>query len=396
MLPFLLLFAVGPLYLDTECPNSDEPSYMAHPTDCSLYYECIRGQKYEASCPDGLFWNDQKKFCDIGEYVECPSSIDPSCPSKETSYVVYPGDCNKYYLCTNGQKEERSCPENMFFNAETNTCGYEDEVDCSYTPTSTQSTASTASTTPAPTTITTAATITTDSSPIDPLCPTTQGTSYVVYPGDCSKYYKCTDGHSDLLKCPENMFFNPFTNQCDYVDNVSCGLTPKSSSSTSTSSTSAPTTNTPVTPSTIDPVCPSTQGTSYVVYPDDCSKYYKCTNGYSTILKCPENMVFNPETKSCDYSDNVSCDSTKEPTSGTTTTSATTPTSTTPTTATPPTTFNPSSECQDKPDGTFIADPSDCRKYYECVYGDTKSFSCPEDTMWDQSITACVIAYGDE
>nr|CAB3220098.1 L-rhamnose-binding lectin SML [Phallusia mammillata] len=49
--------------------------------------------------------------------------------------------------------------------------------------------------------------------------------------------------------------------------------------------------------------------------PDDCSKFYQCSNGYLYNMDCPSGLVFNPENGACDYLENVpSCQPTEPPT----------------------------------------------------------------------------------
>ncbi|XP_057662384.1 chondroitin proteoglycan 2-like [Diorhabda carinulata] len=380
MSPLFLLLLTGSLYSDPDCPDSSEPTYLADPTDCSKYYECIRGQKYQGSCPDGLLWDDSHKYCDDGDYVKC---YDPVCPSTEgTSNVVYPDDCSKYYKCTNGRSTILSCPENMLFNPQTNKCDYMDNVSCDWT---TGRTSETSTTTTSKTTTTTkpgtTSKTTTTTKPDDSVCPSSEGTSNVVYPGDCSKYYKCIDGHSSIQSCPEAMFFNPDTKKCDYMDNVSCDLTTRHTSETSAATTSKTTTTT--TPE--DSVCPSSEGTSNVVYPGDCSKYYKCIDGHSSIQSCPEAMFFNPDTKKCDYMDNVSCDLTTRHTSETS--AATTSKTTTTTTPANPTSIDPI--CPSTEGTTNVVYPDDCSKYYKCTDGHSSILSCPENMLFNPKTNKC-------
>jgi len=40
---------------------------------------------------------------------------------------------------------------------------------------------------------------------------------------------------------------------------------------------------------------------------DDCTSFYKCSNGYRTLHNCPSNLLFNPDISVCDWPDNVQC-----------------------------------------------------------------------------------------
>ena len=51
--------------------------------------------------------------------------------------------------------------------------------------------------------------------------------------------------------------------------------------------------------------CPST---GIFASPDDCSIYFQCTqDGVAHQQTCASGLHFNPETKICDWPDNVQC-----------------------------------------------------------------------------------------
>lgn len=52
-------------------------------------------------------------------------------------------------------------------------------------------------------------------------------------------------------------------------------------------------------------------------------------------------------------------------------------------------TFLSDNVCQNKADGTYIADPYDCKVFYECSSGVAVKFTCPPGTTWDQAILSC-------
>ncbi|XP_052563036.1 peritrophin-1-like [Culex pipiens pallens] len=74
---FLLVTATA-LALDypRECPSAAEedpwhPVHLPHPTDCSKFYKCFKGQKHEQVCPGGLHWNIERDYCDYPEEAKC-------------------------------------------------------------------------------------------------------------------------------------------------------------------------------------------------------------------------------------------------------------------------------------------------------------------------------------
>uniref|UniRef100_A0A6P7G758 Protein obstructor-E-like n=1 Tax=Diabrotica virgifera virgifera TaxID=50390 RepID=A0A6P7G758_DIAVI len=134
MILSLLFLAVG-VFADTQdCPNSATPTFLPDTSNCSIYYECIRGHQYQLICPPGLLFNVDTNYCDDAEYVDC-NTKDPLCPTAQgTANVVYSEDCSKFYRCVDGKKQLKNCPENMYFNSKTSSCDYMDNVDCGSVP----------------------------------------------------------------------------------------------------------------------------------------------------------------------------------------------------------------------------------------------------------------------
>lgn len=55
------------------------------------------------------------------------------------------------------------------------------------------------------------------------VCPAVDGTLPVYIPHeDCTKFYECSNGVPYLFNCPENLFFNPNLNVCDYIFRANC------------------------------------------------------------------------------------------------------------------------------------------------------------------------------
>ena len=52
--------------------------------------------------------------------------------------------------------------------------------------------------------------------------------------------------------------------------------------------------------------CPEETG----LYPDiyDCTRYIECDKFEPTFYQCPDNLVFNRKTKSCDWRRTTGCD----------------------------------------------------------------------------------------
>nr|XP_023024440.1 probable chitinase 10 [Leptinotarsa decemlineata] len=325
---------------DQDCPASGSKQIM-YPADCSKYYQCENGIKELKDCPESLFFNINNGLCDFIDQTNCQGPTakptvptpatsvttpktttttvnphpDQDCPASGSKQIIYPGDCSKYYQCENGNKELKDCPESLFFNFNTGFCDFIDQTDCrelslkftndihyfseGHTVKPTVSTSAT--------TVTTSKTTTTTLNPNpDQDCPAS-GSKQIVYPGDCSKYYQCENGHKELKDCPESLFFNVNNGLCDFIDQTNCqGPTAKPTVPTPATTVSTPkTSKTTVNPHP-DQDCPAS-GSKQIMYPADCSKYYQCTNGIKELKDCPESLFFNFNTGLCDFIDQTNC-----------------------------------------------------------------------------------------
>ncbi|RWS02833.1 Chondroitin proteoglycan 2-like protein [Dinothrombium tinctorium] len=114
---------------------------------CSVFIQCTNGEAYEHSCPENLYFNDQKGVCDWSDSVDgcnLPYSLGFSCPEyKEEEYLQYgdprfpdPSDCRKLYVCIRHVYNKQnvllprhlSCEEGKVYNQEIQECDYPENV----------------------------------------------------------------------------------------------------------------------------------------------------------------------------------------------------------------------------------------------------------------------------
>ncbi|KAG5898255.1 hypothetical protein JTB14_029633 [Gonioctena quinquepunctata] len=123
------------------CPQSENVTFYADPTDCARYYKCFRGNWTLVHCENDLLWNDVEKVCDYKENTDCvitptptpdPVTLDPTCPYPAGSivYSIYPGDCRMFYECWNGVRYTMTCPDNKYWNHLKNYCDALENVNC--------------------------------------------------------------------------------------------------------------------------------------------------------------------------------------------------------------------------------------------------------------------------
>ena len=62
------------VYQDNNCPLDDDPMHptlLPNPNDCSSFLMCVAGTPVEIKCPPSQYWNDDQKYCDYMENVNC-------------------------------------------------------------------------------------------------------------------------------------------------------------------------------------------------------------------------------------------------------------------------------------------------------------------------------------
>lgn len=164
-----------PIIDDPLCADGD--GWFPHESDCSLYYQCFGGNKFEFKCPDGLEFNPVALVCDYPELAGC-TSIETTTLSDTTTVDTF--------STTEAQPTEN--------------------------PTTTEKITTTAvpTTTAEPTT-----------TPAPYVCPA-EGVQYIPYPDNCSLYVHCVNGDGIVMECPPDLYFNPDTLNCDFPENVEC------------------------------------------------------------------------------------------------------------------------------------------------------------------------------
>lgn len=60
------------VFPDPQCPwPSEDVVFIPYTGDCTKYYECFEGRKYEYTCPDDLWWHQAILVCDRpGDYCD--------------------------------------------------------------------------------------------------------------------------------------------------------------------------------------------------------------------------------------------------------------------------------------------------------------------------------------
>lgn len=108
-----------------ECPANGDV-IIPH-ENCTQYCECKDGKATIVDCIKDMFYNPEKQICDWPENIR-NLTCDPFPCSNDTDITI-PHECNcdRYYICSNGQQIRQFCPDGMEYNYEKLVCEkYED------------------------------------------------------------------------------------------------------------------------------------------------------------------------------------------------------------------------------------------------------------------------------
>lgn len=109
----------------------------------------------------------------------------------------------------------------------------------------------------------------------------------------CSTFYTCYKTELQMLKCPQDLYFDENEYICKSSSEVNCGGRIKDNNGVEEDEYAKK-------------ICQSI-GTGNVSNPRDCATFFICSNGIPYKMDCPSNLYFNNVTKNCDYYYNVNC-----------------------------------------------------------------------------------------
>lgn len=143
---------------------------------------------------------------------------------------------------------------------------------------------------------------------VEDICDGIPNGTLVIDPESCSGFYVCSDDVLlELVTCPENLWFNPDIQTCDFPENFVCHLF------VTTPTVTSPSTSTIVTrdPNVEDGIyCPSIENPHAIQFiPSliDCERYYICYYGQPHPMSCLEGYYWNQARRMCDYPANANC-----------------------------------------------------------------------------------------
>ncbi|KAB7504487.1 putative chitinase 3 [Armadillidium nasatum] len=112
------------------------PGYYRNDNFCGVYYVCNEKKKaFRFECPSGMGFDLQTKICNWKEKISCGKGFAPlvftneiSC--QEDGLYSDPTNCRNYVWCKEKNAIILSCPQNLYFNSRTGSCGTKNNTFC--------------------------------------------------------------------------------------------------------------------------------------------------------------------------------------------------------------------------------------------------------------------------
>ncbi|XP_069115366.1 peritrophin-1-like [Argopecten irradians] len=113
------------------CSGKADGDYK-HPNNCGEHIKCSNGMASVFDCPVNLVWDDNLKRCEFSSTDDpsCNTPLPFSCVGRPDGNYAYPGDCTKFYMCSNQIKWAMDCPAPTHFNPTLKVCDYQMDANC--------------------------------------------------------------------------------------------------------------------------------------------------------------------------------------------------------------------------------------------------------------------------
>ncbi|XP_076348053.1 uncharacterized protein LOC143245576 [Tachypleus tridentatus] len=335
---------------DPDCEDKTDGLYPDINTGCSAYFLCINHRRVVTKyCPSSSLFDVSTGSCLSSSLVHChhPDNSPTlasyrhwdisqyGCEGRVGLFPDFVTECSRYYVCAYGRRELRNCPEGMKFNIVTRQCEDPSSVSCT-----------------APQVLGAFRCLQGDEG------------IYVDVSSNCKRWHECWDNVGETYRCPAGRWFNAFTRSCDGSTDNQCenngveSVRPYSFESriirvlqkTKTSFG-----------------CQAKRNGFYTLGEENCRLFHICANGQTFSYMCPEDLVYNPDSESCDDPIRVNCEQIKEQW----------------------TKSNDGFSCSSKTDGMYPDYLSRCKKYFICEKGLRKESFCPDDHMFNRITLFC-------
>lgn len=185
---------------DIVCPSGGV-SRIPNPFSCTRYFLCFDGVPVERVCSSELFFSRslsrcvrrEESDCDL-ETNLCPEVNDPS----NIIFLANQEDCQRYFICFDGQPKEMDCGPRLHWNSVNNWCIRAENSTCE------------------------PSFVLPEIREID--CPpdSMNDLIFLPHPQDCRFYFACHLMQSTLLRCANRTLFDHILGTCRLADQARC------------------------------------------------------------------------------------------------------------------------------------------------------------------------------
>ncbi|CAF1239888.1 unnamed protein product [Adineta steineri] len=257
----------------TFCTGKADGSY-SHEEYCNVYHVCESGADNMRQCPNQLFWDNNQQKCEWSDKVHCSGrtlvaiSMESSafCMEKTEGFYIDPNYCNVYHQCMGDIDLKLQCPERLVFNTTLKRCDWPETTSCK------------------------SGNILIEKSDNSNkgYCADKSNGNYA-HEQYCNRYYICQNGKDVVFTCQNNLRYSIEKNECDWAVNVDCK-------------------------GKADYMWEGIKESFCKRLPDGnyadlkyCNTFHQCQAAMDYPKRCPNRLMFNDETKECDWEDNVNC-----------------------------------------------------------------------------------------
>ncbi|TMS32177.1 hypothetical protein L596_000055 [Steinernema carpocapsae] len=311
------------------------------------YIECVDRKTVYKTCPPGKIFKVETSSCEPPFYVVgCEPKKGaalpvppPFCQGKLNGYHDIGGCSTQFYYCINGEGDEHSCQENLYYDYLTQKCQVKEHVvSCGGSrfvePPKDHVHGKN------------------KSLKVDRFC-AGKANGYYGLNGCHNFYYDCQNQVTKKVKCPLKLFYDDEIGHCDLSYHIPvCGGTRPVST---------------ISKPKVPPFCVNRKDGKYG--DAGCNTYfYVCRNQETEKQHCQPGLVFDPDLEKCHLKEFVPCCGGVRPTK--------------------PLVAPRDPFCDHKHDGTYPG--GECQSfYYRCTGQVTTKLACPNDQVYNPEISAC-------
>ena len=337
------------------CPEAVNEEYiiLPNPDDCESFFVCREGYPILQKCLQGEYFDKNKLKCVRDESV-CIITTTTELITTETVTPTTESTTTTAESITTSTEPSTTTTESITTSTEPSITTSES---ITTTTESTTTTAESITTSTEPSTTTTESIITST----EPSTTTTESITTSTEPSTTTTESIITSTE------PSTTTTESITTSTEPSITTTESITTTTESITTTTESSTPF------------VCPSernNRSTALYPHPTDCTKFYDCTNGNPELEQFPLEQYFDKELTTCIRLIKDCCDPKtnrirRKKTFYSISTSVTCP-----------------SESSEDP--SLIADPQDCRKFYDCSFGSPINESCPPSKYFHSEKQICL------